>query len=94
MLPGGLLSPRLCGLVVAKATFYFVAEAEQEPIVFETEGAVKKIVDKAKGTVRGLHPRRVFAVAKFLYQNRKAELALATGCVALAREIVQASTGH
>lgn len=34
------------------------------------------------------------AVAKVLWANRKAEIALATALVALAREIVQAATGH
>ena len=33
-------------------------------------------------------------VAKFAWQNRKAEIALATAVVALAREVVQAATGH
>lgn len=37
---------------------------------------------------------RVVSVARFLYTNRKAELALVTALVALAREIVQAATGH
>ena len=31
---------------------------------------------------------------KFIYQNRKAELALAAAVIALVREIVQAATGH
>jgi hypothetical protein len=33
-------------------------------------------------------------VAKFVYSNRKAELALVLAVVSLAREIVQAATGH
>ena len=33
-------------------------------------------------------------VAKFVWENRKAELALAAAVLALAREIVQAATGH
>lgn len=33
-------------------------------------------------------------VAKFVYQNRKSELALAAAVIALTREIVQAATGH
>ena len=33
-------------------------------------------------------------VAKFLWENRKAEIALVLSAIALAREIVQAATGH
>ena len=32
--------------------------------------------------------------AKFLYQNRKVEIALLTAVIALGREVVQAATGH
>jgi hypothetical protein len=34
------------------------------------------------------------AVARVLWQNRKAEIAIATALLALGREIVQAATGH
>ena len=42
---------------------------------------------KAKAT-------RAAEVAKFLWQNKKAEIALATALVALVRQIVQIATGH
>lgn len=38
--------------------------------------------------------RAALPVAKVLWQNRKAELALATAVAALVREVVQAATGH
>jgi hypothetical protein len=34
------------------------------------------------------------AAARFIYANRKAELALAAAVMALVRELVQATTGH
>lgn len=38
--------------------------------------------------------KRLLAVARVLWANRKAEIALATALIALAREIVQAATGN
>lgn len=38
--------------------------------------------------------RNALPVAKFLWQNRKAEIALVTAFVALGRELVQVATGH
>jgi hypothetical protein len=38
--------------------------------------------------------KQAVAVAKVLYDNRKAEIALVVAVVALVREIVQAATGH
>lgn len=38
--------------------------------------------------------KRLLAVARVLWKNRKAEIALVTASIALAREIIQASTGH
>lgn len=40
------------------------------------------------------YAKRALPVAKFLWANRKAEIALATAFIALAREIVQAATGR
>ena len=70
---------------MSDATFYFTAEDGSDPIVFTKEGHMKRAL---------AHLKRVLPVAKFLYQNRKAELALAAALVALGREIVQAATGH
>lgn len=38
--------------------------------------------------------KQALAVARVLYANRKSEIALAVALVALAREIIQAATGH
>jgi hypothetical protein len=38
--------------------------------------------------------KNILAAFKVLYTNRKAEIALAVGALALVREIVQAATGH
>ena len=38
--------------------------------------------------------KRAYAVARVLWADRKSEIALVTALVALAREVVQAATGH
>ena len=38
--------------------------------------------------------KQIGAVAKVLWDNRKAEIALVVAAVALVRQIVQAATGH
>lgn len=48
---------------------------------------------KAAGWAKA-HSRQLLAVGKFLWQNRKAEIALATAVLALGREVVQIATGH
>ena len=70
---------------MSRATFFFTADDGRDPIHFNQEGKVKRLF---------AHLKRALPVAKFLYQNRKAEVALAAALVALAREIVQAATGH
>jgi hypothetical protein len=70
---------------VSRATFYFAATDGRDPLVFEQEGKMKRVLAYAK---------RALPVAKFIYQNRKAELALVTALIALGREVVQIATGH
>lgn len=41
-----------------------------------------------------LNVKTLGGLAKFLYQNRKAEVALAAAVIALLREAIQAATGH
>ena len=66
---------------MSRATFYFTAEDGGDPIVFETEGTMKKLL----GYLKQLLP-----VAKLLYQNRKAEAAI---LVALA-DVFSRVLGH
>jgi hypothetical protein len=38
--------------------------------------------------------KKLLAIAKILYANRKAEIALVLGLAAVVREVVQAASGH
>ncbi len=70
---------------MSRGVFYFTAHDGCDPIAFIEEVGMKKYL---------AYVRRALPVAKFLYQNRKAEIALVAALVALGREIVQIATGH
>lgn len=44
--------------------------------------------------IRRLGAKRIAAIARVLYENRKAEIAIVLAVVSLVREIVQAASGH
>jgi hypothetical protein len=68
--------------VAGKATFYFAADDGRDPIHFDPEGKMKrKLVAFAK---------RALPVARLLYQNRKAEVALAAAIA----DAVSRALGH
>lgn len=79
-------------MVLSRATFYFVAEDGSDAIVFEEEKLRHKIVATLRKA--GAVARRIVPVARFLYKNRKTEIALVLSVVSVGREVVQIATGH